>query len=336
MTRLVRVCSFLVALSFVFPFFVFAEDMEADQQCPAGGTVGQKCKDSTNGYVTSGHCTHIHVCKADSWNKNPPTGCGSSGNIYAPTADCPKGPVIPNGTNPPISTGTSANSFPDVASSSHGAFSSNLFDQAFFGGDQNFYLPSNTVSTTSIDGIEYFISGNEKLPAGSALTLEPPPPAVRGGLGLSVGLTPGDDTEASNGYAPTPGGFAPSPVSFALPPGASTAQGSDFRSYVKNAVNGLTAHLVDGLMRLTSAGNVELVPAGFSPLALITPAQSLYEQAHGSVLSPFVTPDWSIWSPVSTFSFVAEPIPSQPLKNAISTILTHLHTFVQRLVSLLP
>ncbi|MBI5470379.1 hypothetical protein HY968_03640 [Candidatus Kaiserbacteria bacterium] len=315
----------IVFVLFIFPAVVFAENTEADQQCPPGGTVGQPCKDTTNGYVTSGHCTHINICKADSWNKNPPKGCGSSGNIYAPTADCPKGPVIPNGTKPPPSVGMTPTSTP----SSGATISSDLFGQAFSTTTGNFYMPSNTVSTTSENGIEFFISGNEKLPGGTALTPEPPPPPPRSALGSPVGLAPGGNPKAAEGYAPTYGGFAPSPVSFALPPGQSASQGSDFRQFVQNAVNALTVHLVDSLMRLTGAGNVELVPAGISALAVITPAQSLYEQANGADLSPYVVPNWN--ARVATTFPGIEATPRQRFQDAFSALKADIYAFVQKL-----
>jgi hypothetical protein len=44
---------------------------QADMQCPPGGQVAQPCKDVTNGYTTSGHCTFIGVCKADNFPPPP-------------------------------------------------------------------------------------------------------------------------------------------------------------------------------------------------------------------------------------------------------------------------
>ena len=62
--------------------------IDADIQC-RGGQVNQKCKDNTNGYITSGHCTHIYVCKADNYKSGPPKICTGG------SADCPKGGDYP-------------------------------------------------------------------------------------------------------------------------------------------------------------------------------------------------------------------------------------------------
>lgn len=80
-----------VALLVLMALFIFqapaqsrAVDTEANKQCPAGGAVGDPCKDVTNGYVTKGHCVYIGWCKADQYNIPPPKGTGSSGG--APSA----------------------------------------------------------------------------------------------------------------------------------------------------------------------------------------------------------------------------------------------------------
>ena len=133
---------------------VYARDMQADAQCKSGGVVGQKCKDTTNGYVTNGHCTYVHVCRADSWSESAPSGCGSSGDIKAPTSDCPKAPPIGSGSGgapfdgsrgvPAVSSEDPENitSLPPLPSSSfEGAFSSSTtattVSQPRIGGDSS-------------------------------------------------------------------------------------------------------------------------------------------------------------------------------------------------------
>lgn len=164
LSRRIALGAFLFSL--VIPGFVSAENIQADMQCPPTGVVGQTCKDMTNGYVTGGHCTHVGVCKADSWNTAPPKGCGSSGNMNAPTADCPKAPPVSGGITTPVAT-TGV-----ITVGSNTAVNSNIFNNAFSNLPDSPITRANTVSTTTLDGIEYFISGGEALAAGAKLTEE--------------------------------------------------------------------------------------------------------------------------------------------------------------------
>lgn len=209
-----RSALFLFVILLAMPGFVFAKDMQADKQCPPGGTVGQKCTDSTNGYVTQGTCTHINVCKAVSWNTNPPKGCGSSGNIYAPTGDCPKGPQISSGGSIRPSTTTTP-----ITVDANSPIRSNIFDQAFSDISTPENSSDNFVSTTSLNGIEYIISGGEALEAGAPLTEEPeevvPPSRVTLALGSVYGLSPvraegvsvQSDSNVLQSYTPAIGTF---------------------------------------------------------------------------------------------------------------------------------
>lgn len=90
MKRLFAVVCVVCIFSLLNPAPASARYIDADVQCPPGGQVNQPCKDNTNGYVTSGHCTHIYVCKADKYKSGPPKICTGG------SADCPKGGDYPN------------------------------------------------------------------------------------------------------------------------------------------------------------------------------------------------------------------------------------------------
>lgn len=266
----------------VAPVIANAKDTQADQQCKAGGTVGQKCNDSTNGYTTSGHCTHINVCKADSWNSSPPKGCGASGNIYAPSADCPKGPrIYQGGTNPPVGTTTVI----DPSNPSNSTISSSIFDQAF--SEQIGDITSgkkDTVSTTSINGIEYFVSGGESLPAGEPLSAESPATSVPtnrvGNLAGSVsGLVPIQSTENKPAVA---GNIAGSyvPVIGTFTSGGNIAYGSplplDMARNAYAAGLNMASGVVQGIVGFFIGSRTGLNPDISNSVVSIT-YQSLYD-----------------------------------------------------------
>jgi hypothetical protein len=98
------------ALSIAVVFAVFlpsrthAVYYQSDKQCPPGGKVAQPCKDVTNGYTTSGHCTFIGVCKADNFPPSP--------EVPPEKHSSPVGPAS--------SVGTSSPSVSTVSSSSAG------------------------------------------------------------------------------------------------------------------------------------------------------------------------------------------------------------------------
>lgn len=184
---------FFLVLAFVIicinPSVSLAKNKEADQQCKAGGVVGQPCKDNTNGYTTSGHCTHIMVCAADSWPKAP-RGC-QPGMVAG--RDCPYGKNAPEfNTGPPVgpaATGT--------FDSHTGAINNDTLFNAFSGDSSDDTSSSSSthasvVGSASIAGIEYLITGDsEALPVGEPLSPEPPPAQnVPMAIGTSYTLRP--------------------------------------------------------------------------------------------------------------------------------------------------
>lgn len=68
-----------------------AVGQEASSQCPAGGNVGDPCKDNTNGFMTTGHCVYIGWCKADNYKQPPPSTTpetsSPSGSVSNPTGN---------------------------------------------------------------------------------------------------------------------------------------------------------------------------------------------------------------------------------------------------------
>ncbi len=145
----------------------FAKDKQADAQCQSGGVVGQPCKDSTNGYQTFGHCTHINICAADNWPKAP-RGC-QPGQVAG--RDCPYAKNAPiTGTGAPggvIATST-------TTAGSGGSNMDALFAAYGSTDESGNIIAPDVVGSTSIDGIEYLVTAaNEALQVGEPLTEAP-------------------------------------------------------------------------------------------------------------------------------------------------------------------
>jgi hypothetical protein len=269
-----RSALFVLVLLLALPGFTYAKDIQANQQCPPGGTVGQKCTDTTNGYVTQGTCTHIYVCKAVSWNTAQPKGCGSSGNINAPTTDCPKGPAINTGT-----TIRSATTTTPVTVDANSPFRSDIFDQAFSDIDiTSDYPASDFVSTTSLNGIEYFISGGEALQAGAPLTEAPPeivaPQRVTLALGSVYGLVPTSAETDATQSAETAQSYTPALGTFTSSGSGDYAPATDFYG---QAVR-LSGQIADTISK--TIGSLFTQNTGKQMAALPTPPLSLYAQVH--------------------------------------------------------
>ena len=148
--------AFVLSASIAMPLLLHAEDMEADKQCPPGGTVGQKCKDTTSGYTTQGHCTHINECKADSW---------------------PKSDQKPEQQKPPPIPQIDSEPFPRVeyASSTASSIPSDIIYAAYTEATLN--APKSETATTTpqiqfvnIKGIEYLVTPDEVLRVGDGLS----------------------------------------------------------------------------------------------------------------------------------------------------------------------
>lgn len=95
--RFIALVALSVFIGLQAPVPVRAAYEQANKQCPAGGSVGDPCKDVTNGYVTKGHCVYIGWCKADQYKQPPPKGIGSSGSAppAADTQQAPSGGQVP-------------------------------------------------------------------------------------------------------------------------------------------------------------------------------------------------------------------------------------------------
>ena len=261
-------------------FFGSAEavNTQADSQCPGGGVVGQPCKDHTNGYTTSGHCTHIQICAADSWPKAP-KGCGAG---QTAGKDCPYGKNYRDGGNPmprPIQISTS--SIFDTPAS--GVGSADIFGASFTGdsGDTG-YTPSQdqkVVGTTSVAGIQYLVTdNNEQLKVGEPLSpAPPPPPQLELHLGSIYSLGPvqprqegGNGTHTQRGYTGT--------YSFSgAPPSGGGSSSGDVSggggTFIGNILNSL-ASLFGGQRPAD-----ELVVVSTAQPAMIVPDVSMYYRA---------------------------------------------------------
>lgn len=291
---------FLVPLSilvigclFFFAHFAAAKDMQADMQCQAGGVVNQACQDTTNGYVTKGHCTHINVCKADSWPKSP-KGCGTSGNIYSPTGDCPKGPQYGQGT--PTRVTPIATSSESVSDPNSSTISTDIFDQAFSSVDEMPSQQQSTLSTTTLDGIEYLISDGEALVVGAPLTEVAPEPDTAPrrtlALGTVAGLAPkgpseslGEDRTYANSYVPAVGFFSSAGSQ-------QYVQQANFASRVVSLGTDAVHSFSDGIVHaLMSASGLNFDTSG--EVVVIGPYKSMYDQAQHEDLAPFIEQPWT-------------------------------------------
>lgn len=171
-----RIFFLLVTILFAAPLSVFAKDKQADAQCQSGGVVGQPCKDNTNGYQTTGHCTHINICAADNWPKAP-RGC-QPGQVVGTDCPYPKNAPISGFGTPGgiIATSTTISGFGDTDMEALFAAYGNIDESG------NIIAP-DVVGSTSIDGIEYLVTAaNEALQVGEPLTPVPVVVANTGNL----------------------------------------------------------------------------------------------------------------------------------------------------------
>ncbi len=298
--RFSKAASLILFVVLIVPLPVLAKDMQADGQCQAGGTVGQACKDSTNGYTTSGHCTHIQVCAADNWPKAP-KGCQPG---QATGKDCPYGANQVYGPTPSTTTPTVISTLPDetpstaasdidnqfgvdpdakpaddkTTTATAGPSTSNgsIFDMAFSGGGTlGVSAPASIVGSTSIDGLQYLLtSDNEQLVVGEPLTPAPvsPPIGLPAGSAFMLGPTAGSEQGASRagnytGYLPN-SSFTGAPVN----DGAGDTVGSFFHRIV-DMIRGFIDDMIREVVSLTES------PALTLDLSASIGERGLYPQA---------------------------------------------------------
>lgn len=198
-----RIFLLLVLILFAAPHAVSAKDKQADAQCVAGGVVGQPCKDNTNGYQTTGHCTHINICAADNWPKSP-RGC-QPGQVVGTDCPYPKSAPI-TGTGFPAGVIATSTTIAGPGSTDMEA----LFAAYAGSNNSDTYVPPSIVGSTSIDGIEYFITqADEALRVGEPLTPAPAAP-MAGATNIEGLIEPlqaiGHDMASINPYQLVPNG----------------------------------------------------------------------------------------------------------------------------------
>jgi len=314
------VFSIFLASWSLFSSNVQAVQMQADQACPAGGVVGQKCVDHTNGYATQGHCTHIMICAADSWPKAP-RGC-QPGMVVG--RDCPYGKNYVPGPAPmphPISISTST--FNDTPPSTISA--TDIFGKAFGtdSGDTG-YAPSeeqSVVGTTSIGGIQYLITNdNEQLQVGEPLSPAPqPPPRLELNLGSVYNLgSSGQMQQTTSGGIRNTQGYTGS-NSFSGPPGGGGSLGGTFSDNVNAAGSSIIGGIMNTIAMLFGGSGPadQLVVISAMP-AIIMPDISLYHQAESLSSPQILDLGWDSLGYTSGDTFGSSPSITSLLRDALS------------------